>query len=207
MYEEDKALVKGLLKGAEQSFNAFFELYYPRTFRFCQRRVPEQDAEDIAMKTINQAMRRIETYRGEASLMTWIYQIARSQLSSHFRESSRKMPLVLIEDSESLRQEVAAMAGDIANTPESATAQAQHQHMIHSMLDALPNHYGDLLEMKYIEGLSVPEIAERIGSSDVSVQSALARARRSFKTSYEKIQRGVSELARPDFPEAQGETS
>ena len=85
MYEEDKKLAKQLIGGNERAFDAFFNEYYARVFRFCLRRVHEDDAEDIAIETMRHAIKRIETYRGEASLITWIYQVTRSQVSAHYK--------------------------------------------------------------------------------------------------------------------------
>ena len=188
MYQTDKQLVKQILKGNERAFESFFNLYYTRMFRFCQRRVSDTDAEDIAMQTIQQAIRRIETYRGDASLLTWLYHVARSQLSAHFRREAKHQPVVLFEDNESLRQEVEAQANDDVDSPESAHIVKQNHNLIHSLLDQLPANYGDLLEWKYIEGLSINEIAARLGSNSVAVQSSLARARRAFRRSYDKVQ-------------------
>ncbi len=194
MYAEDLALVRKILNGDERAFNAFFDQYYGRAYRFCQRRVSDNHAEDIAMDTINQALRRIETYRGEASLLTWVYQVARSQLSAHFRREAKHQPVVLIDDSDQLRAEVESLAQAVSESPESQLARDQQHHIVHSMLDQLPGNYGDLLELKYIEGLSVQEIADQLGSTAVSVQSSLARARRAFRSTYDSVQNQLATL-------------
>ncbi len=48
-------------------------------------------------------------------------------------------------------------------------------------LDALPGRYGEALEWKYIDGLSVREIAERLTLSEKAAESVLTRARESFR--------------------------
>lgn len=187
-YSKDRALAKQVLNGKQEAFDDFFNQYYTRMYRFCAKRVPQNDAEDIAMNTIAQALRRMETYRGEASLLTWVYQIARSQVSAYFRQEAKHQPVVLFEDNEALRQEVEALADDTLNSPESEEMANQRQQLIHSILDQLPSNYGDLLEWKYVQGLSVSEMAERLSVNNVSVQSSLARARKAFKASYAKVQ-------------------
>jgi RNA polymerase sigma-70 factor (ECF subfamily) len=193
-FGKDLALAKQVLKGKEAAFDAFFNQYYTRMYRFCAKRVSQNDAEDIAMKTIAQALRRMETYRGEASLLTWVYQIARSQISAHFRREAKHQPVVMFEDNEALRQEVEALADDYLNSPESEEMASQRQQLIHSILDQLPSNYGDLLEWKYVQGLSVNEIAERMNVNPVSIQSSLARARRAFKASYAKVQEHLGDV-------------
>lgn len=197
-FAKDQALVNQVLKGEQSAFDAFFHQYFSRIYRFCAKRVPPNDAEDIAMNAIAQALRRMETYRGEASLLTWVYQIARSQVSAYFRREAKHQPVVLFEDNESLRQEVEALAADYQNTPEFEEMANQRQRLIHSILDQLPSNYGDLLEWKYVQGLSVQEMAERLGVNAVSIQSSLARARRAFKSSYAKVQENLDSVV--DLP-------
>ena len=76
------------------------------------------------------------------------------------------------------------MAADL-NSPEQAQASADRQALVHYLLDALPGDYGDILEWKYIEGLSVDEIARKLSTTTLAVQSKLARARRAFKDRFD----------------------
>lgn len=187
MHKEDLKLAKQLLSGGERVFDAFFDQYYARVYRFCLRRVSESEAEDIALETMRQAMRRIETYRGEASLLTWLCQIARSQVSAFYKRAQKHKDLVLIEDSEQVQAQVAAMTSTLAADPEALQESQQHKHLIHFMLDSLPGDYGRVLEWKYIEGFSVEEIAARLESSPTAIQSMLARARTAFRRAYTEI--------------------
>jgi len=45
----------------------------------------------------------------------------------------------------------------------------------------LPPVYGDLLEWKYVDGLSILELAERLGRSPKAIESLLTRAREAFR--------------------------
>jgi len=195
VHKEDKQLAKQLIAGKEEAFNTFFSLYYARVFRFCQRRANETDAEDIALETLRHALRRIETYRGEASLLTWLYQVARSQVSAHYKREQKHQHLVLIEDNEQVQAEVEAMAIDVDNTPEALRDSEQRMHLVHFMLDSLPSNYGKILEWKYVEGFSVDEIAQRLESTPTAIQSMLARARSAFKKAYAEIAQQLADDA------------
>ena len=54
-------------------------------------------------------------------------------------------------------------------------------------LDLLPRPYGDVLTWKYIEGLSVVEIAERLGSTAKAAESLLTRARVAFRDGFHTL--------------------
>lgn len=182
-HRDDKRLAKAVLKGDGSALRAFFDRHYGPVYRYCLRQVPEADAEEIATETLRHAIRRIETYRGEAALGTWINRVARSQLSEHFRRSNRRPKVVSIDQNRRLHAEVEAMAADL-ETPEEATASSDRQALVHALLDALPGDYGDILEWKYIEGLSVDEIATRLSTTALAIQSRLARARQAFRNHF-----------------------
>ena len=183
-HEGDRKLAREVLHGDRSALRAFFDRHYGPVYRYCLRSVSAADAEEVAAETLRHAIRRIETYRGEAKLSTWINRVARSQLSMHFRRSGRQPKLVSIDQNERLRSQVEAMAADLAE-PEQAQASTDRQALVHHLLDALPGDYGDILEWKYIEGLSVAEIAERLSTTTLAIQSRLARARRAFRDRFE----------------------
>lgn len=181
-----------VLRGDRVALRTLFDRHYGRVYRYCLSRVPAAaDAEEIAAETMRHAIRRIETYRGEAALSTWINRVARSQLSEHFKRTSRRPRLVSIDQNEQLRSEVEAMAADL-DTMERDQAAAERQTLVHYLLDALPGDYGDILEWKYIEGLTVDEIAHRLSTTALAVQSKLARARRAFKDRFDGSEWGLS---------------
>lgn len=186
-HHDDLVLARRLLQGREAAFNEFFHQYYARVYRFCQRRVDGTDAEDIALETLRHAIRRIETYRGEASLMTWLYQVARSQVSAHYKRHQKHQNLVLIEDDSQVQAEVAAMTMDLEAGPEALQDQAQRRHLVHFMLDSLPGDYGRVLEWKYVDEYSVEEIAHKLQATPTAIQSMLARARKAFRKAYGEI--------------------
>ena len=194
IHEEDKALARQVARGDEQAFRQFFNRYYPRVYRFCVRRMQQDAAEDVAQIVLTQAVRKISSYRGEAALFTWLCQIARNQISAFYRANSRHRHLVALEDSESIRAEVESLPADPIFSPENVATQSQRQQLVALILDHLPGHYGAILEWKYIEGLSVEEIAERLETTAIAVQSMLARARPAFQKQYHSLTLEVQQL-------------
>ena len=65
--------------------------------------------------------------------------------------------------------------------PEREVTQRNLRRLIQVALDHLPAHYGDVLEWKYVEGLSVVEIAAKLGVGSKAAESLLTRARRAFR--------------------------
>ena len=65
-----------------------------------------------------------------------------------------------------------------------------------STLDHLPPRYGHALEWKYIEGLSVDEVARRLGLGYKAAESLLTRARQAFREGFASMMTGQLDPAR-----------
>ncbi len=188
--QDESQLVRRMLDGEERAFSAFFDEYFARLYRFALPRLGghKDAAEDVVQLTLCKAIRRLETFRGEATLFTWICQICRHQIADHLREHARHAArVVLIEDSPQVQAALDTIAGPESEEPESSFDRDETGQLIRTVLDRLPAQYGDALEWKYVEGLSVEEIGSRLGIGTTAAQSVLARARTAFKGAAEKV--------------------
>ncbi len=202
MHQDDRELAKQMVKGKDAAFRLFFDRYFPRVYRFCLRRLGEDSAEEIAQIVLVNAIRHISTYRGEASLFTWLCQIARNEISTRYRAEARHSRIVLLEDSDEARAELESLSADPALTPESVVDRHQGQAVVQLILDHLPGDYGQVLEWKYMHGYSVEEIASKLATTTIAVQSMLARARGAFRKQYEAISTEVGNFGvQPDAGE------
>jgi RNA polymerase sigma-70 factor (ECF subfamily) len=64
-------------------------------------------------------------------------------------------------------------------------------------LDCLPPWYGDALEWKYIHGLSVKEIAERLNLGSKAAESLLTRARKAFREGFAALTGNRGDASHP----------
>jgi RNA polymerase sigma-70 factor (ECF subfamily) len=95
--------------------------------------------------------------------------------------------VVLIDDSADVRAAVEAIAGPEFEEPAQQYSQSEVRQLVRTVLDRLPPRYGDALEMKYVEGLSVDEIGVQLGIGTTAAQSLLARARVAFRDAVEAV--------------------
>ncbi len=186
----DKELVRAMCAGDERAFDEFFRDYSPRVFRFVLPRVrrDEQVAEEVCQEVLGRAMRRIDTWRGEASLFTWLCQIARNEISDHWRKRRRQDQMeVFVEDDPSVAAALESIEAEAHDRPDQQSSRAELMRLVQVALDRLPTNYGNALEWKYIDGYSVAEIATRLGQNVIATQSLLARARLAFKDAFSSL--------------------
>lgn len=190
MHRDDVALVKALLKGDQTSFTLFYNTYFPRVYRFCRLRLDDEETcKDIVQQCLTNAMRALHGYRGEASLYTWLCQIGRNEIAAWYKKTGRHLAKhSSIDDNPSLLAAIESMPSSI--TGEALDMQDDTvRALVQTSLDILPSSYGKVLELKYIEGLSVSEIAATLQMGEVVIQSLLARARAAFKKVFLDLQK------------------
>ncbi len=190
-YFEDRKLVQGLLAGDERSFQQFFDDHFDRLFRFALPRLgfDHDAAEDVVQETLSKALGKIATFRAESSLFSWMCTFCRHEISRWHRRHATPNRLVPLNDDNP--EVLAAIEKQSRETdPRRATMQQDLAQTVHEVLDLLPSRYADCLQWKYTDGISVNQIAERLGVGFKAAESLLTRAREAFRTHYETLTRG-----------------
>jgi RNA polymerase sigma-70 factor (ECF subfamily) len=183
---DDRELIRRMRDGDEAAFAEFFDSYFPRLYRFALARVRRADAaEEIAQAAIIVGIRKAGTWRGEAALFTWLCTLCRHEIDAYCRRNNRPEVNVL-DDVPEIRAQLEALSVR-ADGPHQALEQRDVARLVQLTLDYLPARYGDVLEWKYIQGLTMQEIAERIGGSAKAVESLLTRAREAFRAGFATV--------------------
>jgi len=181
-HDSDLAMARTLITGGEAVFDRFFNNYFPRLYRFAINRLEsdEDAAKDVVQTTLINAIRAIATYRGEASMFTWLCQICRNEINGHYRRLARSVRVVP-QDDEAIRPFLESLEAEEGGEPDAQFEHTEIKRLVQEVLDYLPSNYGNALEWKYIEGFSVAEIADRLELTELAAQSMLARARMAFR--------------------------
>jgi RNA polymerase sigma-70 factor (ECF subfamily) len=178
----DRALARRMRRGDDRAIDAFCAEYLPKLYRYALRRLGnEADVADVVQVVLINAARRIETYRGEAALLTWLIQICRHEIAKHYADRQRRGMTVELFDDDVLRAMVESLEAPPADEPEALARRAELIDLVQLVLDRLPDRYARVLELKYVEGFTSAEIARHMNIGDVATQSLLARARRAFR--------------------------
>lgn len=133
---------------------------------------------------------RLDTYRGEAALLTWLCSLCRREIANWWEREGRSREVAFSDehaDTRAALELVAALQGD---DPDLALQRRELSHIVQLALDHLPGRYGDVLEWKYLQELSVAEIAERLGVGYKAAESILSRARVAFRDGFSIVAGG-----------------
>jgi len=185
-HAEDRSLANRIVEGDEAAFEIFVERLVPALYRFTLTKL-EGDREltqEIVQTTLSKAIAKLDSYRGSASLLTWLCACGRNEILMHFRRQRTSPAQVELED----RTQPAA---GLESTPqlgaEAELLRREESRFVHVALEALPDHYARALELKYIDRLPVKEIAALLGVAPKAAESLLTRARQKFRSSYEEL--------------------
>ena len=121
--------------------------------------------EDLLQETVIEAVRGAGTFRGESALSTWMCAIARRRVARHFEQERR----------EAIRR--ANLRVVTETTVDEALDRAEQRDDVARALGRLPVLHRQVLVLKYLDDLSVEDIAAELGRTRVQVQSLLQRAR------------------------------
>jgi RNA polymerase sigma-70 factor (ECF subfamily) len=134
-----------------------------------------EDAEDVAHAALVTAAEQLDSFRGEASVRTWLHTIATNECRSlRGRTAAGAIDGYL---DEALDGELISPAPD----PESLAIELESRKEVIDALAALPDNYRCALLLKEGQGLTVRQTASIMGTSPASVRSVLYRARQSLR--------------------------
>jgi RNA polymerase sigma-70 factor (ECF subfamily) len=174
--EDDQALLARARGGDDQALDDLLRRYQPRIYRFGMKMCRNADAaEDVVQETLLAAVRALPGFRGDASLSTWLYTIARSFCIKQRRR--RKSSPVRELSLEGDRPVAAALAPDSAPRPDRLVEDHETREALERALAALGPPHREVLVLRDVEGLTAAEVAAVTGLSVEAVKSRLHRAR------------------------------
>ena len=166
----------GTLGGAPDALDRLFRDYGARIYGLALRcGLDAREAEDGVQEVFLKVQRRISTFRGEAALSTWLYQVALNTLRDHRRKMARQSrPHSFGSIME--RPADPAFEADWGAPDESASAN-ERSVLVRSALDRLPTKFREVLVLRELEGFSYRDIARVTGLAQGTVESRIYRAR------------------------------
>lgn len=137
------------------------------------------DAEDVTHSALLKAAQKLDTFRGESSVRTWLHTITTNECRMLRR---RKQPASLDGYFDAALED--GLTTDEPD-PEEVALELEARQEVLAGLEKLPADYRCALLLKDGQGLSVAEVAQMMDVSEASVRSTLYRARRMLRETLE----------------------
>ncbi|MCG8457014.1 MAG: hypothetical protein MI919_12095, partial [Holophagales bacterium] len=139
LHTEDRALVSRLLRGDAAAFDTFFDRNFPGLFRFARSRLGEDPAaEEVAQAALAKAVHKLGSYRGEASLFSWLCTFCRHEMHAHLESAARRPePMGFLDDVPELRAMLES-AGRGGLDPEGELRKKELTHWVRTTLEHRP---------------------------------------------------------------------
>jgi len=176
----DEELLTAARQGDAAALEALLVRYQPHLYRFGLRMCGnEEDAGDVAQESLISMARSLRDFRGDSSVSSWLYTIAR-RFCIKKRRRSKFAPAR--EDSlDAPDTHAATQLTDPAPNPEQTAANRELATALARAIDALDPPQREVLVLRDVEELSNEETAEILGESVAAVKSCLHGARMALR--------------------------
>jgi RNA polymerase sigma-70 factor (ECF subfamily) len=173
----DEDLLEGIRAQSEEHFTELYRRYFQRIYSFVYTRMRNHaETEEVVQETFLAVFRSFERYRGQSSLLSWIYGIAKNTTNNTIRRAKSQTERIDMADDDDLMPRPSLGVG----TPGEQLDLYRFQDQLAQRLDSLADWQAEIFEMRHFENLSIPEISKRTKRSSDAVRSSLYRVKRIF---------------------------
>lgn len=179
---DEKVLVQQLKRNEPGAFRTVVELYQDRVLNTCYRFLfNREDAEDVAQEVFIEVYRSISSFRQEAKLSTWVYQIAISRSIDLIRKKKRKKRFAQVKSLLGLEEEGNELPAPGKNGPLEKLEQEERMRILQEAIDTLPENQRIAFTLSKCQGIGNKKIAEIMGVTLSSVESLMHRAKKNLE--------------------------
>jgi RNA polymerase sigma factor (sigma-70 family) len=177
---DDAALVGQVQHGDRQAFRHVMRRSNQRLFRVARGVVNDDaEAEDIVQEAYVHAYEKIGSFRGDASLLTWLTRIVLNEAYGRLRKRRPTVDIDEIETAQSNDGRVVAFPSKFGSEdPAASAARDQIRRLVEHAIDKLPEPFRIVFVMREIEECTVEETAASLDLRPETVKTRLYRARR-----------------------------
>jgi RNA polymerase sigma-70 factor (ECF subfamily) len=174
----DQELIRRVGEGDEAAFEVLYERYFPRVYRFVDRRMRNRaDTEETVQEVFINVFSSLGSYRGEAPLAAWVLGVTRRTIASRFKKRQHKtVPLESAEEPATLNITVPTLQRE--PTPLEHYECEERIGRLERAVARLTQEQRTLFELHHLHHRPIQELAQTLRKSEDAVKSSLYRARR-----------------------------
>jgi RNA polymerase sigma-70 factor (ECF subfamily) len=170
----EKELIAHILQGSRSHFEELYQSYFPRVYRFALKRLRDPaEAEDVTQEVFETVFYNLASFRGESTLLVWIFGITRNKVNRRFRGKRPRLESI----DENLTEVIAA------HLP-TADRAVDARRMLDRCGTVLNEHLTPLqrriFHLKHLRRQPIRAIAQALGKSEDAIKANLYRMRRAL---------------------------
>jgi RNA polymerase sigma-70 factor (ECF subfamily) len=170
----DRELVAGILSGSREDFDDLYQSHFPRVYRFALKRLGDTaEAEDVTQEVFETIFRALPSYRGDSSLLVWIFGITRNKVNRRFRGVRPRLDSIDDSHAETL-------AADQAPADLTVDARRMLERCDMVISEQLTPLQRRIFHLKHLRRQPIRAIAETLGKSEDAIKANLYRMRRAL---------------------------
>ena len=175
----DADLVAAIAAGNDSAFVALMRRFNRPLYRTARSILKDDsEAEDVLQDAYLLAYRGINSFRGDAKLLTWLTRIVVNEAVAKSRRTARRAAVIqltgVIADGDTGDPNVDE---SLSQQPEQAAMRAEVRGVLEKNIDALPDVFRTVFVLRALEEMSVEEVAVCLGIPEPTVRTRLFRAK------------------------------
>ena len=171
----DVQLAASAASGDAMAFEVMVRRHNRLLFRTARGIAPDDaEAQDVVQETWLRAFGKLESYRGEAALGTWL---ARMAINIAISSQRRKGRLVPLEDNAAMEHAMELPDLPASESPDASAERMEMRALLQTAIEGLPAIYRSVFILRAVEDMSVEEAAFCLDVSQDVVKTRFLRAR------------------------------
>ncbi len=183
IYSDDIRIVQDVLSGNRNAFLSIIKRYQRLIYHIVNRMIPNRsDHEDLGQDIFLKVYSKLNTFKGEAKLSTWIAQIAYNTCLNYL--DKKKFSLLDDQISAEESEEEFTLMNQVEDdniTPDFETERILSNKILQENISKLPAAYKIILTLYHLEEMKYKEISEITNLPEGTVKSYLFRARKMLR--------------------------
>ena len=178
----DSTLVERVRSGDKSAFEVLMHRYEDRVFRLAVGMLKNrEDAMDAVQDAFLNVYRKIDTFRGESAFSTWLYKISLNSVYMKLRSRTRHQQTESLDDLEAIldpgKTRILMPPRGWSERADDTLLRKELSLKLREAVDALPEEYRAIFNLREVEELSNQEIADILGLGLAATKTRLHRAR------------------------------
>jgi RNA polymerase sigma-70 factor (ECF subfamily) len=192
-------LIERLQAGDQAAVRDLADRYSSRIFQLALRYMKNrEDAEEVTQDVLMKVYRKVDAFRGDSALSSWIYRITFNTAMSRLRstrlerKADQERERTLTGETDQQHPRRSRQPADWSRMPDEALLRAQLRGAVAAAIEELPEIYRAPVVLRDIQGLTTEEASTRLKLKDQTLKSRLHRGRLMLRHKLQDFTTGLS---------------